>query len=786
MIRKKYTLSLLTMIVAFVVSNAAFSQEMGGSFSLKAVLNAGSVSLSWEQPENFAVSYYLVYRTEFNPIAMTDMPVKLGGTVIDSTSSTMYVDTTTPPPYMAYLYLVRAFDASGDSLSSNVALVYANSFMYHRDQVTITSTPPLYATVDSLYTYQVTATSDSPSAVLHYRLGEHPELMVIDSTTGLITWIPQARGWYEVEVIVTSSLGGIARQEFTVRVANINATVAGTVTDTTGKPLPHVMIHLYRTWIPSVMGLETELPGFFDYKAETDSSGHYAIGHVDRGSYFVRAIPLNQNYLPAWYNNVQNLKNATPIAVTVESTYTANFELRNRFYTLPKFTVSGTVTDTLNNPITSAVVVFARAGFVFNEAKEDQQEWSSGENFRDFFSDAIRNRDVDHHFDLDDIHSPYVFRTHVDSNGSYTDTLPQGNYIAFAVAKGYFKTFYKDTTNPLSATILALTSDTTNINFEMVPIPPVVFGQISGSVIDSTTKNGVPARLIAFRDVWNYKDTLRMHVAGAYFTDADSTGAYEFDSLAPGYYKILAIPLGNYAPSFYSLTGPTVRWKEATAIPINGNSVSGINISVVPLPDSASGYASINGRVTSSVTNTGVNGAIVYSTDLNGNIMGYGVTDVNGNYTIAGIAPGTFNVFTDVVGYSSTQTKTASPSYSTTDGSVQPSTANFTVTPESPTAVKAPPVQPTTYSLEQNYPNPFNPTTQIAFNIEQSEHVTIDIFNILGQRVATLVNSNLGAGVHVVTWDGRNQHGELMPSGVYFYRLSTPNFTAVKKMVLLK
>ena len=65
-------------------------------------------------------------------------------------------------------------------------------------------------------------------------------------------------------------------------------------------------------------------------------------------------------------------------------------------------------------------------------------------------------------------------------------------------------------------------------------------------------------------------------------------------------------------------------------------------------------------------------------------------------------------------------------------------------------------------------------------------HVTVTIYNILGQRIATIVNETMGAGSHVVTWNARNGNGAMMPTGVYFYRLSTPNFSAVKKMLLLK
>lgn len=93
---------------------------------------------------------------------------------------------------------------------------------------------------------------------------------------------------------------------------------------------------------------------------------------------------------------------------------------------------------------------------------------------------------------------------------------------------------------------------------------------------------------------------------------------------------------------------------------------------------------------------------------------------------------------------------------------------------------------PTSFSLEQNYPNPFNPVTEIAFGIPVNSHVRLDIFNVLGQKVTTLVDGELPAGAHEVTWDGRNSDGGSVSSGVYFYRITADSFTDTRKMMLLK
>jgi len=85
------------------------------------------------------------------------------------------------------------------------------------------------------------------------------------------------------------------------------------------------------------------------------------------------------------------------------------------------------------------------------------------------------------------------------------------------------------------------------------------------------------------------------------------------------------------------------------------------------------------------------------------------------------------------------------------------------------------------YILEQNYPNPFNPTTKIRFRISDLGFVSLNIYDVLGEEVATLVNEEKPAGNYEVEFNAGNS-----PSGIYFYKLSAGNFTETKKMILLK
>lgn len=93
---------------------------------------------------------------------------------------------------------------------------------------------------------------------------------------------------------------------------------------------------------------------------------------------------------------------------------------------------------------------------------------------------------------------------------------------------------------------------------------------------------------------------------------------------------------------------------------------------------------------------------------------------------------------------------------------------------------------PSNFDLAQNYPNPFNSSTVIQFALPSASRVQLDIFNILGQKVKSLVDQELPAGVVSVTWDGRNETGNNVASGVYFYRMVTRDFQSSKKLLLLK
>ena len=85
-----------------------------------------------------------------------------------------------------------------------------------------------------------------------------------------------------------------------------------------------------------------------------------------------------------------------------------------------------------------------------------------------------------------------------------------------------------------------------------------------------------------------------------------------------------------------------------------------------------------------------------------------------------------------------------------------------------------------------NYPNPFNPQTNISFTLPNDANVSIVIFNVKGQRVRTLKNEDMKSGQHSVVWNGTNDSGQSVGSGVYFYKLQAGEHSATKRMLLMK
>ena len=130
------------------------------------------------------------------------------------------------------------------------------------------------------------------------------------------------------------------------------------------------------------------------------------------------------------------------------------------------------------------------------------------------------------------------------------------------------------------------------------------------------------------------------------------------------------------------------------------------------------------------------------------------------------------------------------PSGSWSIGQAQPGTLSLVTNPGDATSTDVIDLglasTPSEFDLAQNYPNPFNPDTQIRFFLSKSNFVNLEVFNVRGQKIKELVSKQFSAGIYSVEWDGTNDLGEPMRSGVYMYRIQTEQFTDIKRMILMK
>ncbi|HIM53553.1 MAG TPA: T9SS type A sorting domain-containing protein, partial [Candidatus Marinimicrobia bacterium] len=94
---------------------------------------------------------------------------------------------------------------------------------------------------------------------------------------------------------------------------------------------------------------------------------------------------------------------------------------------------------------------------------------------------------------------------------------------------------------------------------------------------------------------------------------------------------------------------------------------------------------------------------------------------------------------------------------------------------------------PETFELSQNFPNPFNPSTEIKFTVGKDELVSLNIYDIQGRLVSSLIDNYFySAGSYKMNWDGKNKYGTQVPSGMYLYKLESSNQIVTRKMVLMK
>ena len=611
--------------------------------------------------------------------------------------------------------------------------------------VTITSQPLLTVQVGHLYEYQVVAVTNPPGLTVMYELHDGPQGMTIDQM-GLIQWMPTRTGAFRVEVRVRTNNdspnddGGEAEQRYTLDVLTGGpSTLQGIVRNQQGMGVADVHVRMFEV-----------SSSHFLFDGLTDSAGNYSIMGVNPGTYLLRASPPPRSiYADQWFNGVRRIQDATPVVVPESSTVAINFVLFPRDSNVV-FLLSGCVSDTGSQPIPRALVSIFRV-------RQNGDRDGSGLNFEGL--------------DDDDRDQRLVVTLVTDSLGNYSTHLPSRRYIVSARKDGFVTQFWNHKTNPLEADRLDLIKDTMMINFNLGQ-SPVANAVITGMVTSRENLSPLRAHVIGF-----HRQTANGRFTGfVRHAETDSLGVYSLRDLRDGLYVVLAVPEGEFLPTFYDTTGGTTDLASAFPVPVNNNMVSGINI--MAFPDTVGGMNRVQGVVSSS--GVGVPGAILYAYNATTNdIAGATVSEENGVYRLVGLAPGSYRIGGAKPGYESS----LSPAMLIQYNGNMPATATQNIVLGNPPTDAAgnSGTRPGAFALEQNYPNPFNPSTTIAYSVTAVSHISLKVFNLLGQEVATLVNDLQGPGAYRVTFDASR-----LASGVYMYRLQAGSFTDMKKMMIIK
>jgi len=257
------------------------------------------------------------------------------------------------------------------------------------------------------------------------------------------------------------------------------------------------------------------------------------------------------------------------------------------------------------------------------------------------------------------------------------------------------------------------------------------------------------------------------------FCNTDSAGVFLLSNVSAGRYILMAIPHCGYAPAFYKAGAYGVlHWKEADVLDVQGDIAGLITIGVVQVK--GFGVAWLRGHVRSDAS-LPLTGANVIVVSAESEVLGYSVTDADGAFAIAGVAPGSVNVYADMGGFDAATVTVSVPDGSPMINGIDLTLNSIAVSSESPGDL------PVVYRLSQNYPNPFNPKTVVSCQLPVASTVKLAVYDLLGREVEVLINEYKAPGTYSATWDATGK-----ASGIYFYRLRAGAFTDAKRMLLLR
>ncbi len=350
------------------------------------------------------------------------------------------------------------------------------------------------------------------------------------------------------------------------------------------------------------------------------------------------------------------------------------------------------------------------------------------------------------------------FQRHIrtDENGDYifNEVIP-GQYRVRAFKRGFSPGMYPETV------VVEDGQDVTGIDIVLETFTPPFDGFISGTVTDDVSGEPINAIIVAFgfddrpwHDRWVVRRT---------FTSDD--GSYAFQYLPEIPFKLFS-QAPEHVGEFYD---NVQTFHEATPVIPDAENID------FALAPQILGIRNIAGSITLD-GEPGVE-SIVYAT-IDDEIVYTAIADPDGYYSLNDLEIGTYEISAFSIFGEGELGYPADVTFDDLSG------ADITLSPTDLDEDAG--LLPTRNTLSQNYPNPFNAQTVISFALVEPADVTLEVFNIVGQKVTVLADGYRRAGSHDVVWDGRDSSGRTVASGIYYYRLKAGDHSETNRMTLLK
>jgi protocatechuate 3,4-dioxygenase beta subunit len=468
----------------------------------------------------------------------------------------------------------------------------------------------------------------------------------------------------------------------------------------------------------------------------TDLNGTYA-AQLLPGEYIVRLFFINETgdnvaYISEYYNNTTDINEAEIITLDANGEVTdIDFEI-----TMPEIysaTITGRVTDSSGEPLQFASVIM----------------YGEDPIFPGYYSN--------------------ISGAYSDANGNFslsTSLLAgSGSVKLGASVNGHFIEYYNEKATLFEADEITIGSDTTitGVDFTLTPYSSDDLHDISGQVVEEGSGEAILDAIILLASTSGYFDIASVDSFGYYLIPNVPTGDYYMQFLS-----------SRHIPEYYN---DALNWEDAAILNVDSDQ---LNIDAQLMLFNPGNQAGNITGITKDENGQPLAGVTVMVMNADEEMLGYAISDNQGRYDLHGLGSGDFSMVATFMDHNSenlTVTMDLAESIRK-DVDIQ---LDKTVTGISDGTIKA-----EGFSLEQNFPNPFNPSTTIRLQTATPGKAELVIFNVAGQKVRTLFSGNLQSGSSQFVWNGLNDAGNQLGSGVYFYQLRMNGKAETRSMLLVK